>query len=253
MSCFQIVFSPTGGTQKAADMLTEKLCESFETIDILDKSEDYSNYSFSAEDVCVIAVPSFGGRAAAPAVERIAAMKGNGAKAVLLVSFGARDYEDTLLELYDTAVSAEFVPIAAVAAETEHSVMRNFAKGRPDADDKTELFEFGEKIAAKIKSGDIGELKIKGNRPYKKYDGIPIKPKADLSCIACGICVARCPVGAIPAISPEKTDKKKCISCMRCIKVCPKSARSLNKLMVNAAALSMKGQFDNNRPNELII
>lgn len=36
------------------------------------------------------------------------------------------------------------------------------------------------------------------------------------------------------------TDAKKFISCMRCIKVCPQHARSVNKLMVAAAAMALK-------------
>ena len=67
------------------------------------------------------AVPSYGGRVPEIAVSRLKQMKGNGARAVLLVVYGNREYEDTLLELSDVMEAAGFSPVAAVAAVAEHS------------------------------------------------------------------------------------------------------------------------------------
>ncbi len=81
---------------------------------------------------------------------------------------------------------------------------------------------------------------IPGNRPYKKAGGAPLVPKADGKCNGCGTCAKECPVRTIDISDPKSTDAKKCISCMRCIKVCPQHARSVNKLMVAAAAMALK-------------
>lgn len=56
--------------------------------------------------MAVIAVPSYAGRVPAPAVQRLTAMQGNGARAVLVCVYGNRAYEDTLVELEDAAVQA---------------------------------------------------------------------------------------------------------------------------------------------------
>lgn len=50
------------------------------------------------------------------AVIRLARMKGNGARAVLVVVYGNRAYDYTFTELQDTLESAGFLCVAAVAA-----------------------------------------------------------------------------------------------------------------------------------------
>lgn len=144
---FEIVFSPTGGTQKAAELLCEGIGGSREVIDLTDRAWDHESREFSPEDICLFAVPSYGGRVPAIAVERIRHLKGNGAKAVLVVVIGNRAYDDTLLELKDVTEEMGFLPAAAVAANAEHSIMRQFGSGRPDQEDRIELKKFAEKIA----------------------------------------------------------------------------------------------------------
>ena len=134
MKLYEIVFSPTGGTQRAADMLAKGIGGDAQTIDLSDVN--FGGTSLTADDAAVIAVPSFGGRVPAVAVERLGKIAGNGAKAVLLCVYGNRAYEDTLAELADAAKAAGFAVVAAVAAIAEHSIARQFAAGRPDADDE---------------------------------------------------------------------------------------------------------------------
>ena len=96
---YSIFFSPTGGTEKVVETLAS-VWESHEKID-LTPLKAKSNKEFKEEDVCLIAVPSYGGRVPAVAVERISKLKGNNAKAVAVVVYGNRDYEDTMLELQE--------------------------------------------------------------------------------------------------------------------------------------------------------
>lgn len=75
MKLYDIVFSPTGGTQKVATLLTEALGGA-ERIDLTDSAQDFHAIQLTEEDVAVISVPSYGGRVPAVAVERLTAIKG---------------------------------------------------------------------------------------------------------------------------------------------------------------------------------
>ena len=239
MKLYDIVFSPTGGTQKVATLLTEALGGA-ERIDLTDSAQDFHAIQLTEEDVAVISVPSYGGRVPAVAVERLTAIKGQGARAVLVCVYGNRAYEDTLAELEDAAKQAGFQVIAAVTAIAEHSIARQFAAGRPDGKDAEQLAAFAQQIQGKISDGNVQEPGLPGNRPYKKAGGVGMVPKPTKECTRCGVCAAKCPVQAISSEDPKKVDEKVCISCMRCISVCPQGARKLNPVMLSAASLMLK-------------
>ena len=187
MAVYTIVFSPTGGTKKAADLFAEAFCKDYVTIDLTERGRDFSKDSFVQEDICIVAVPSYGGRVPDAAVSRLRQMKGNGAGAILMVVYGNRDYDDTLVELQDTLTDAGFSCVAAVAAIAEHSIMRQFATGRPDAQDAQELSDFAGLIRRKMEEGTgSGQVVLPGNHPYKSYGGVPMKPQAGKSCTRCG-------------------------------------------------------------------
>lgn len=122
MKFYNIHFSPTGGTRKVANLLTSKLTQEACEIDLTDPTLPFETISLDKEDIALLAVPSYSGRVPAPALQRIAALKGNGAKAILVCVYGNRAFEDTLIELLDTTKKAGFKTIAAVAAIAEHSI-----------------------------------------------------------------------------------------------------------------------------------
>lgn len=231
MNVVQIIFSPTGGTQKVADLL----CRRWNVVRKIDLSApDFvgSACSIDAAELVVIAVPSFGGRVPALAAQRLRAIAGNQAKCITLCVYGNRAYEDTLLELNDLAAKVGFQTIASVSAIAEHSIARAYGAGRPDAEDAKLLDSYTEKIEALLSSRACCQsgyaLKVPGNHPYKEGGkGGPV-PAAGSQCAGCGVCAARCPVQAIDPANPRSTDAEKCIGCMRCIAVCPHSARSLD-------------------------
>lgn len=149
MRCYNICFSPTGGTRKAADLLAAELSDEVQQIDLTERDCRFEDFAFTSDDVALIAVPSYSGRVPAPAADRLGRLKGNGARAVLVAVYGNRAYEDTLVELMDVAQAAGFRVEAAVSAVAEHSIARRFAAGRPDAQDREQLAAFGRKIREK--------------------------------------------------------------------------------------------------------
>ena len=252
MSMYEICFSPTGGTKKAADILTKALQDEIQTVDLADSSVNFSDISLMESDVAVIAVPSYGGRVPETAVSRLLKIKGNGAKAVLLCVYGNRAYEDTLMELLDSAKEAGFRVAAAVCAIAEHSIARQIAAGRPYAKDQKTLQHFAEQIRAKLDADDPSEPAVPGSRPYKKSSGGMV-PKPTKDCVACGLCAAKCPVQAIDKQNPAAVDSKACISCMRCVAVCPHSARKVNGVMLAAVHTMLKKVYSDRKECELFL
>lgn len=160
MSMFEIVFSPTGGTEKVSGLVTGVLDGNIVTVDLTDSGLDFHGVSMAKGDVAVISVPSYAGRVPAVAVERLGMVRGNGARAVLVCVYGGRAFEDTLIELEDVAKRAGFRVVAAVSAIAEHSVARQFAAGRPDAQDVAQLSEFAQRIRQKLLDGAASEPSI---------------------------------------------------------------------------------------------
>lgn len=251
MSVYEIYFSPTGGTKKVADIMAEVFEEPVK-IDLI--KTDISQTVFQPEDLCLMAVPSYGGRVPTVVVEQLKAVKGNGAKAALIAVYGNRHIDDTLMELYDVMTEVGFTCIAGVEAIAEHSLMHQFAAGRPDAEDEPVLKKIAETIKEKFLQGTDGQqLQLPGSHEYKEYGGVPMKPAVNRKCISCGLCAKECPAGAIPADNPKATDKDACISCMHCVAICPKNARHYSKLLSTIAAKKMKKACADRKENKLYI
>ncbi len=248
MNVKEIVFSPTGGTEKVSQIITGQWSGNAIKIDLSDSGTDFTKYEIEKEDMVLVAMPSFGGRAPAIAIQRLKQIAGNGANCTLVCVYGNRAYEDTLVEMEDAAKESGFRVIAAIAAVAEHSIMPQYAAGRPDASDEAQLADFAGRILQK--DGDA--LSIPGNRPYKKGGGAGLVPKVTRDCVKCGLCVEKCPV---QAIAPDTfgADSKKCISCMRCVRQCPHDARKVNGAMVSVAAMAIKKACSVRKENELFL
>lgn len=255
MKLIQIVFSPTGGTQKVADILTEEWKEPVTRVDLSKAGTDYSKIELEQWDIALVAVPSYGGRVPGFVAERLMEIRGRQAPCIIVCVYGNRAYEDTLAELQDIVGKCGFRTVAAISAVAEHSIMHQYAAGRPDKKDKEELHGFAKKVFGKLKSEGLPAPapEIPGNRPYKKAMGVGMVPKATKGCVNCGACAKNCPVRAISRENPKTADSKKCISCMRCVARCPKSARKVNGAMVSVAALAMKKACSKRKGNELFM
>ena len=254
MKIFEMIFSPTGGTKKVSDIICHALDENIENIEIVDLMRtdvNFSSVNIKEDDLCVIAVPAYGGRVPAPAVSHIGALYGNGAKAILVAVFGNRVIDETLLELQDVSTAAGFKPVAAIEAVAEHSLARVHGAGRPDADDEKELKSFAKQIFEKLDVLNGTALIVPGVRPFKEFKGSSAKPSVKKICTSCGLCATQCPVKAIPKDAPDITDKNLCISCMRCVTVCPNQARYVPDEITETITKFLTTLCAERKPNKL--
>lgn len=258
MKYIQLIFSPTGGTQKVSEIVSSEWSSSTKTIDLSDPEDDFSKYRFHPEDVALVALPSFGGRVPVLAAKRLSKIHGNGARCVLLCVYGNRAYEDTLIEMNDIAEKCGFVVTAAISAIAEHSILHQYASGRPDAQDASQLKAYAKEILDKLNSIECGEtsgtpIQIPGNRPYKDPGKAKMLPRAARNCRTCGLCAKICPAQAIDLKALETTDREKCIGCMRCVVKCPYSVRILSLTKLAAASLALKKVCSVRKDCELFI
>lgn len=251
MRCQVIAFSPTGGAAKAAEVVADALGDSKSLVDLTDSTRDFSSVVMDEGEVALIAAPCFAGRVPAVAMERLASIAGNGVPCVVMNVYGNRAFDDALLEMADGARKAGFNVVAGIAAIAEHSIMHQFAAGRPDKTDSERLAELAAVVRRALDEGRAVEAPaIPGNRPYLKAKAIPLVPAYAGSCSRCGRCAADCPTAAIDG-ETLRADKERCIACMRCVVECPDDARKVNSLMVKAASLAIKKEAEKPKDPEL--
>ena len=215
-------FSPTGGTKKIADAIAA----GFDAPAVeMDLTKADSAVTLGEKDALMAVLPVYAGRVPQISLERLSALKGKGQKAVAVVVYGNREYEDALLETKDALEANGFRVIAAAAFIAEHSIVRSIAAGRPDAEDEALCRQFAADVMAKAE--DAAPVQVSGNIPYKAFKPSAFHPAAKENCIKCGVCAERCPVGAIPMDDPSRTNNDLCINCMRCVEACPASSRAL--------------------------
>lgn len=234
-----IYFSPTGSTKKVMNIIGSIWNENVHEIDL---SHPIENHHIE-DELTIIGVPSYAGRVPKIASSRLKQITAHHAPVILLVTYGNRAYEDTLLELKDCAIASGFQPIGAIGAVCEHSIMHEFAKGRPSVQDIEELQSFAKQVKQNQAFIDSStRLEVNGNFPYRAYGGLPLHPKTNKDCTMCGLCLSMCPVQAITMSDKIHTDTHACITCMRCIQQCPQHARSLPSLLVKAASKKLYKQ-----------
>ena len=235
-----VYFSATGTTKKAVKNLALELAKHFneEAINYKDftlPSGREEALHFAHDDIVIVAVPVYAGRVPNVLLNYLNNVKADGAKAVALVLYGNRDYDDALLELTDILRMNGFNISAAGAFIGEHSFSKILAKDRPDERDLEKISEFAQQIYFKLSSETETEAPVPGNKEYRPYykpkdtNGNPVDirmvtPKTNNDCIDCKLCVSVCPMGSIDYNDVSKLNYI-CIKCGACIKICPVNAK----------------------------
>lgn len=250
MKFYNIFFSPTGGTKKVADIIINGTKQEAEVIDLIKEPDKIKKAQFKKDDVCLVGVPSYGGRIPSVITEMFRNVKADGTKAILAVVFGNRAIDDTLLELQDVLEASGFVCIAGMEAVAEHSLLHQFGTGRPDSQDEKELMGFAAKIMENIATQRAPEFP---ETDHIVIWCVPFKPTVNKKCTSCGLCAKECPTGAISLDDPKITDNDKCISCMHCVAVCPKKARNYSKFISFIAGRNMKKICSGRKENKLYL
>lgn len=218
------------------------------------------------DEVAVIGVPVFSGRVPPAAKLALSGIRGDNTPAVVVCVYGNRDFDDALIELCDIAKENGFCVVAAGAFVAQHSIFPEIAKGRPDTSDLEQAKQFGAASEANLNalsadnqstiartcahdatdaaSANVNnpanvnhnEIKVKGNRPYRQVNKIPIKPRTTKACNNCAICANTCPAKAINPQNPKQLDADKCISCAHCIAICPEGAKHFGGIVYRLAS-----------------
>ena len=66
MNVVEIIFSPTGGTEKVAHIIGGHWSKNTVKIDLCDSKIDFTSCNIAKDDMVLIVMPSFGGRAPKP-------------------------------------------------------------------------------------------------------------------------------------------------------------------------------------------
>lgn len=119
---YNIFFSPTGGTAKVADIIAKGTKLDAKEIDLIKEPAKLTKVKFEKNDLCLVVVPSYGGRIPSVVTDMFRKVKADGTKTIFATVFGNRAIDDTLLELHDVLEASGFVCIAGIEAVAEHSL-----------------------------------------------------------------------------------------------------------------------------------
>lgn len=238
-----VYYSPTGTTQKIVKKIGQNLGLNLTSESDITKTQKEFKTEISDKGLTIIGVPVYGGRLPINAIDALKKVHSNHSPVVIVVVYGNRAFEDSLLELNEIVSNCGFNVIAAAAFIGEHSfssIKEPIAHGRPDKQDFIKCSDFSRIILDKLnklKQGNSNSiLDLPGKYPYKQRGQLPVNiyPKTDnTKCDNCGICVDICPSNAI-TISPIITTKGElCTWCCACVKACPNEARTFDNPTIN--------------------
>ena len=167
MNVTALYFSPTGGSKRSALSLAAALApEGFAELDITCGAVAGD---FGPGDVVVFSVPCYNGRVPEVAAGRLEQVHGHRTPCIISITYGNRDYDDSLLELQDIVQRQGFIVQGAAALVGQHT-FGEIQVGRPDAGDAAENRRFVQQLLA-ARQGDLASpvaLAIKGHAGRSK-------------------------------------------------------------------------------------
>ncbi len=214
-------FSPNGTTKQTLENIAKGInCDEIEKYDLTTFNKRWQYREFGEDALVIVGVPTYEGRAVPTAKEMLSRTKANNTPCVAVVTYGNREYEDSLLELKDMCTNSGFKVFAGAAFIAQHSVNIGVGANRPDGKDEAIQINFGRQIEEKLKkiiNIDDVEVSVKGNYPYRYVAETPIAPTLKEGFEETGFNGYLCPVRAIDPKDNKRVDNFRCILCQKCI------------------------------------
>lgn len=258
-----IYYSPTGTTQEIVIEIGQNLGLKLVSENNLAGNASESIPIIADNCLTIIGMPVYSGRLPLTVIETLKKLQSNQSPAVIVVVYGNRAYEDSLLELKEIASNCGFKVIAGAAFIGEHSYSTHekpIAKFRPDEQDLEKCRDFARMIIEKLNEvkdiSNLSEPDIPGNYPYRERKPLPstIHPETDKElCTLCGVCADVCPSNAITIQGAVITDGELCTLCCACVKYCPEDARFLDHPAVNAIRDNLVLNFSERKEPEYFV
>lgn len=167
-------FSPRGGTAIITERIVKDIVAhlnnnsveavKFECFDLIDCAINHENMKFNEETIVVVGMPAYVGKIPLPAIKILKNLQGGGAMTLSVISYGNKNYGDSLYELCNYAENQGFVVVGAGAFIARHGKKKD-ALIRPDNEDSKLISEFCKFTANKL-------VRLSGS----SVDGLRIKP-----------------------------------------------------------------------------
>lgn len=229
-----LYFTGTGNSKYCADFLSHKLGDKVYDLAERIKNKDYS--PFESETPYIICVPTYAWRIPAVVTELLEKTKLNGSRDVYFVMTCGGEIGKA--EKYNKALcnslGKTYKGTLKVKMAENYLAMFDVTDEVREAELMKEVDNILEEAAVLIsrnanlplvKEGAVGHvlsgpINVMFNKLYLKDDKFLVKD----SCISCGICEKKCPLGNIDIKDGRPVWKGNCTHCMACISYCPKEA-----------------------------
>ncbi|WP_425756454.1 EFR1 family ferrodoxin [Ihubacter sp. rT4E-8] len=264
-----ISFSPTGSTAQVVFEAAERAAAELgglpvHTVDLTTPFGREDMLCFGTEDMVFVGMPTYAGRLPNKIMPFIRDMiKGSGASGIPVVTFGGRNFDDSLAELTDLMEENGFKLAGGGAFVCRHAFV-DIAVDRPDEEDASRAAALGVAVAKNIQAGrEVAVSEFPGNHPAGSYyvpkgvDGQPAvflkaKPQIDEEkCVHCGRCAEICPMGSIEKDTLQATGI--CIKCQACISHCPVDARYFDDTGFLSHKRMLEETFADAKPENLLV
>ncbi len=192
-----------------------------------------------AGDVVVWATPVYAGRIPNKTLDYVRrALHADGNRAVALVTFGNRAYDNALAELVGLMEEGGMKPVGAAAMVTRHAFSDTLGAGRPNEDDLAALDRFAAEVSERLTADNahLSPLAVPGEAHPERYytplntnnapaGFLKAKPSCNSElCTRCGECREVCPMGSMGEHDGRPTFDGICIKCQACRRHCPSGA-----------------------------